>query len=204
MSSVTASEQHADQKLLVNLGLLLVRPRSTLRMLVRDSSARPGAAAIAVLALAWSGLLFALWQGGHAPSFTLLPIAGDNYYAVQAVLMMPLLTGLWWVHSTLAHRMCLRAGGSGAASGVRTALGFAYAAPMLFTHVLPELIAYAFGGFALMAQVGRVSLGLASLWVWALSAGALRVAHGVSAPVAIGASFVGLLVQALLGSPFIR
>jgi hypothetical protein len=70
--------------------------------------------------------------------------------------------------------------------------------------VLPELVGYVAGGFELMAMVGRVSLPLAALWVWALSAAALRVAHGVKLPVAIGASLAGLLLQAAAGGLVIR
>lgn len=201
---MSSPDDHADRRLGANLALVLIRPGSTLRALSRDSSARSGASAIAVLGIAWSALLVALWSGRHAPSVVLLPIPRDGYYAVQALLMLPVLTGLWWLHSEVAHRICAKARGSGTEAGVRTALGFAYAAPMLFAHVIPELAAYLAGGFDVMAQVGRASLGLASLWVWALSAAALRIAHGVRLPVAIGAAFAGLFVQALAGGLVIR
>ncbi len=198
------SDAHADQRLAASFVAVLLRPRSALSALTRDPSARSGASAIALLGIAWSALLILLWSGGHAPSFVLLPIAPESYYVLQALVMLPLLTGLWWIHSEVAHRLCRAAGGSGDEGGVRTALGFAYAAPMLVAHVLPELVAYAAGGWTLMAMVGRVSLPLASLWVWALSAAALRVAHRVSLPVAIGASLAGLVLQAIAGGLVIR
>ena len=198
------SDAHADQRLAASFVAVLLRPRSALSALTRDPSARSGASAIALLGIAWSALLILLWSGGHAPSFVLLPIAPESYYVLQALVMLPLLTGLWWIHSEVAHRLCRAAGGSGAEGGVRTALGFAYAAPMLVAHVLPELVAYAAGGWTLIAMVGRVSLPLASLWVWALSAAALRVAHRVSLPVAIGASLAGLVLQAIAGGLVIR
>ena len=201
---MTASDTHADQRLAASFVEVLVRPGSALRTLARDPSARSGASAIALLGIAWSALLILLWSGGHAPSVVLLPIAPDSYYVVQALLMLPVLTGLWWIHAEVAHRLCRAAGGSGAEGGVRTALGFTYAAPMLVAHVLPELVAYVAGGFELMATVGRVSLPLAALWVWALSAAALRVAHGVKLPVAIGAALAGLLLQAAAGGLVIR
>jgi hypothetical protein len=197
-------DAHADQRLAASFVAVLLRPGSALSSLARDPSARSGASAIALLGIAWSALLILLWSGGHAPSFVLLPIAPESYYVLQALVMLPLLTGLWWIHSEVAHRLCRAAGGSGDEGGVRTALGFAYAAPMLVVHVLPELVAYAAGGWTLMAMVGRVSLPLASLWVWALSAAALRVAHRVSLPVAIGASLAGLVLQAIAGGLVIR
>lgn len=197
-------DAHADQRLAASFVAVLLRPGSALSSLARDPSARSGASAIALLGIAWSALLILLWSGGHAPSFVLLPVAPESYYVLQALVMLPLLTGLWWIHSEVAHRLCRAAGGSGDEGGVRTALGFAYAAPMLVAHVLPELVAYAAGGWTLMAMVGRVSLPLASLWVWALSAAALRVAHRVSLPVAIGASLAGLVLQAIAGGLVIR
>jgi hypothetical protein len=42
------------------------------------------------------------------------------------------------------------------------------------------------------------------LWVWALSAIALKIVHHASWPRAIGASFAGLFVQALAGSLVLR
>lgn len=200
----TVSGAHADARLGANLALVLLRPGPTLRVLAADPSARSGASAVAVLGIAWSALLIALWSGGHAPSFVLLPIAREHYYALQALAMLPVLTALWWLCSEIAHRICARAGGSGSEGGVRTALGFAYAAPMLLAHILPELAAYAAGGFDVMAHVGRVSLGVAALWVWCLSAAALRIAHGVRLTVALGASFAGLFAQALAGALIIR
>jgi hypothetical protein len=197
-------DARADHRLGASFVEVLLRPASALPTLARDPSARSGASAVALLGIAWSALLILLWSGGHAPSFVLLPIAPESYYVLQALAMLPILTALWWIHSEIAHRLCRAAGGSGEEGGVRTALGFAYAAPMLVAHVLPELVAYVAGGFELMAAVGRVSLALAALWVWALSAAALRIAHGVRLPVAIGASLAGLLVQALAGGLVIR
>lgn len=196
--------ERADQRLGPNFLGVLFGPGRTLPLLAQDPSARSGAAAMALLGIGWTTLLLLLWAGGHGPSFSLLPIARNDYYLVQALFMLPLLTALWWIHAEIAHRICRAAGGVGPASGVRTALGFAYAAPMLFAHVLPELAAYLSAGFDAMALVGRFSLGLAALWVWALSAAALRVAHGVGLGVAVGASFAGLLVQAILGGVFLR
>src|SRR5690606_11366303 len=194
----------ADLRLGAHVAGVLLSPRPTLRALASEASARSGASAVALLGLAWSVLLALLWSGGHAPSFVLVPIPRDLYYLAQAVLMLPLLTALWWLSSEIAHRICRAAGGTGTEGGTRAALGFAYAAPMLAAHVVPELVAFVAGGFEAMATVGRVTLGLASLWVWALSAAALRIAHGARVRTAVLASFAGLLAQALAGAVIIR
>lgn len=201
---MSAPEERADLRLGANLVGALVTPRSTLRALSREASPRSGASAIALLGTFWSVLLVLLWNGGHAPSFVLVPVPQGLYYLAQALLMLPLLTALWWLFSEIAHRICRAAGGTGTEPGTRAALGFAYAAPMLAFHVLPELVAYLTGGFDAMATTGRVSLGVASLAVWALSAAALRIGHGVRVSIAVLASFAGLLVQALAGALLIR
>jgi hypothetical protein len=195
---------HADQRLGAHFAGVLVRPARTLALLARNPSARSGASAIALLGISWTTLLMLLWTGGHAPSFVLLPIPRADYYLVQALTTLPILTGLWWLSSEIAHRIARAAGGTGGEGGVRTALGFAYAAPMLVAHIVPELAAYLAGGFRTMALVGRASLPIAALWVWALSAAALRVAHGVRVSVAIAASFAGLFVQAMAGALVLR
>lgn len=160
----------ADLRLGAHVVRVLLSPRATLRALASETSARSGASAVALLGFAWGLLLALLWSRGHSPSFVLVPIPRDVYYLVQALAMVPLSSALWWLSSEIAHRICRAAGGTGGEAGTRAALGFAYAAPMLAAHVLPELVAFLAFGFDAMAKVGRVTLGLASLWVWALSA----------------------------------
>ncbi len=201
---MNADDDHADRQLGAHVFGMLVTPRSTLLRLVEETSARPGASAVALLGIFWTLLLGLLWLGEHAPSFVLVPIARESYYLVQALVMTPLLTALWWLSSEIAHRICSAAGGKGMEAGVRAALGFAYAVPMLVAHVVPELVSYALGGFATMALVGRFTLIVAALWVWILSAAALRLAHDVRLSIAVGAAFAGLFVQALVGALIIR
>jgi hypothetical protein len=201
MSEPPSGDTEPDRKLAVNFFGVLVRPARTLRALGESKSSRAGLSAIALLGIFWSVFCALLFLGGHQPSFVLVPIPRDLYYAAQALLMTPVLSALFWIHSELAHRLSAR---DGTESGARTAIGFAYGAPMLIAHVAPETIAYLAGGFETMALVGRFSLPVAALWVWALSAAALRIVHGVGWPRAIGASFAGLVLQALAGALIIR
>lgn len=197
------TEGEADFRLGETLLAVVFRPRHALDRLSREPSARPGASAIALLGIFWTALSILLWNAGRAPRFVLLPIPADMYYLAQGLFVLPLVTALWWLHSEVAHRLARAAGGEGAEPGVRAALGFAYAAPML-VHVLVELGVYLALGFDGLTAVARISLPAAALWVWALSAATLRIAHRVSTPVAIGAAFAGLLLQALLGALVLR
>lgn len=198
-----AVTEAADHRLGENVIGALIRPRATFAELARQNTARPGASAIALLGVFWTALSILLWNAGRSPRFVLLPIPPDLYYLAQGLFVLPLVTALWWVHSEIAHRICRAAGGEGAEPGVRAALGFAYAVPML-VHVLVELGVYFALGFEGLSAVARISLPAASLWVWILSAAALRIAHRVSIPVAIGAAFVGLFVQAAIGALVLR
>src|SRR5688500_8327961 len=164
---------------------ILFWPARTLRALSKQTSSTPGASAVALLGIFWTILLILLWNGGERPSFVLLPIPRDSYYLIQGLVMTPLITALFWLHSEIAHRLATWRGGKGTEPGARSALGFSYAAPMLFAHVLPELFAYLMGGFETMSLVGRFTLPIAALWVWALSTAALRVVHGVGIVTAI-------------------
>jgi hypothetical protein len=198
-----AEEPDADLHLGENLLGTMFRPRRTLEALTRQPKARPGASAIALLGIFWTALSILLWNAGRAPRFALLPIPPDLYYLVQGLLVLPIVTALWWLFSEIAHRLCRAAGGEGHEAGVRAALGFAYAVPML-AHVLVELCVYLALGFEGLAVVARFSMPIAALWVWALSALTLRIAHRVSTPVAVGAAFAGLLVQAAAGALVLR
>ena len=177
----------------------LARPAATFRGLA-GARARDGAAAIALLGIFWGLFSFLLWSSGRSPHAVLLPIPLRDYYLVQGLVMLPVLTGLYWIYSELAYRL---AGARGPEPGVRAALGYAYALPML-VHVGLESAVYLLVGFESLALVAALSLPLASLWVWALSARALRELSGASWPRAIGAAFAGLFVQAAAGALVLR
>jgi len=187
-----------DPHLLDGIFGTLLRPRATFAQLARLDSARHGAAAIALLGVAWALLCVLLYSSGRAPHAVLLPIPAGSYYLFQAAVTIPVLLALWWLFAELAGRL---AGGVDPAT--RTALGFAYAVPML-AHVAVEGVGYLLFGFDTLAVIAAISLPAASLWVWALSAVALKERRGVGWGRAIAASFAGLLVQAALGSVVLR
>lgn len=160
-----------------------------------------GGTSVFFLGLAWSGLLLVLWQGGHQPTVHFLPISPEHYYGVQAIFMPFILLGLWWVFGQVV--LILSPQNSALRSQTRGALGLAYAAGMLI-HVGAELGAYTWGGFDALRTVARVSFGVAALYTWGLGALALCVIHSVAWPRAILVTFLGLLAQAIVGSPVVR
>ncbi len=188
-----------DPALLETLVGTLTRPARTFAQLDELSSSRHGAAAMALLGMFWGLFSFLLWSSGREPHAVLLPIPAGEYYLVQGLAMLPLVTGLWWIFSEIAHRLA----GPGPEAGTRAALGFAYAVPML-VHVAAELLVYLVAGFDRLAPIAMISLPLASLWVWGLAALALRVLHRASWPRALAASFAGLFVQAAAGALVLR
>jgi len=187
-----------DHQLLDGIFGTLLRPRRTFGQLASVQSARHGAAAIALLGVAWGLLCALLWSSGRAPHAVLLPVPPHAYYLFQALITIPVLLALWWLFAALAGRLA-----GGVTPATRTALGFAYAVPML-AHVAVEGVGYLLLGFDALALIAAISLPAASLWVWALSAVALKELHGCGWGRAVGASFAGLLVQAALGSVVLR
>lgn len=188
-----------EPQLLETLLGTLFRPRRTFAELGALASSKHGGAGIALLGMLWGLLSFLLWSSGREPPFVLVPIPQGQYYLVQGLFMLPLVTALWWLYSEVAFRLA----GADREPGTRTALAFAYAVPML-VHVSLEMLVYLLGGFERLAPFTAVALPLASLWVWALASLALRALHGVSWPRAIGASFAGLFVQAAAGALILR
>ncbi|MCA9605962.1 MAG: hypothetical protein KC619_10230 [Myxococcales bacterium] len=193
------STEPDDPALLDTLLGTLTRPARTFLELAELRSSKHGAAAIALLGTFWGLLSFLLWSSGRPPHAIWLPVDPRQYYLWQGLLMLPLLTGLWWIFSEIAHRLA----GPGPEAGTRNALGFAYAVPML-VHVAAEMIVYLVVGLDRLPLIAAISLPLASLWVWVLAALALRVLHRASWPRAFAASFVGLFVQAAAGALVLR
>lgn len=153
--------------------------------------------------LAWAGLCLALFAGGHAPSRVLLPVPPGLWYAVQAGTVVPALVVGWLVASGVADRLLpARLGLARTAS----ALALPFGGGLLAGLIVPESLAYAVGGFEALRRVAPFA-GLA-LVVLATGGGAARLrarAPGPpSWPRALGATFVGLLVQAVLLSPVLR
>ena len=192
-----------EPELLETLWGTFARPWLTFALLSDAPSTRSGAAAVALTGIGWGALSLLLWSSGRAARFVLLPLDGHDFYLVQGVLMLPLLTVLWWVMASVSFALAKRLGGEGQRDGVFAALGFAYALP-LGLHVGAEMTAYLLFGFEALGKVARVSMPLAALWVWVLCAGALRVQLGLTTSRAVLASFAGLLAQLLLGAPILR
>ncbi|MFK7991621.1 MAG: hypothetical protein AB8I08_36730 [Sandaracinaceae bacterium] len=203
MSEPDPDRIHNDHRLAATFLGLFTRPRRTFAALAVVPQASPGASAIALLGIVWGMLCLLLWNGGHEPRFLLVPAPPEHWYLIQGLLSLPLLTALWWLFSEAAHRLARAAGGTGAEPGVRAALGFAYAGPMLL-HIGAELAGFLAGGMSGLSAVARISMPVAAVAVWVLSTLALMECHKLRVLPATGAAFAGLLLQALVGALVLR
>lgn len=192
-----------EPELLETLLGTLARPRRTFESLRAAPSTRSGAAAVALSGIGWGALSLLLWIGRFPARAVWLPVDPTDWYLIQGVVMLPLLTVLWWVMATVACFVAARLGGAGPKRGTFAALGFAYALP-LGLHVGAELTAYLLVGFEALGFVARISGPVAALWVWVLCALALKSLQGLSTPKAVLAAFAGLVAQLILGAPLLR
>jgi hypothetical protein len=164
---------------------------------------RRAVAAVLTLGVAWASFLFALSRGGHQPSFVLLPIPPERYYAVEAALVIPTLFALWGLMSGASHAVARALGGSGELRASATAMGMAWALPML-GYIFVDLLLYVTGGFDALGLGARIALPVAGVFALLLAGRALTRVHGLGAGRAYAAALVGLVVQALAGAPVLR
>jgi hypothetical protein len=186
---------------------VLVAPRRTLEGRIDAAKGRraPGTAAILALGLGWAGFSLALHFGGHAPSLSLLPIPPSRYYLAQSLFVVPLWLGLWQLATEMAHRIACALGAPRRARGVTsTVMAYALAAPMLALFLLPDVLVYATLGFDRLGEAMRYYAALGPLAAWALASLGLKIGHGLATWRAIIAAFWGLMMQAVVGAPFLR
>lgn len=154
--------------------------------------------------LVWSLFCTILACAGHAPSFTMLPIPRDQHYAVQALLVVPLLFGQWrlclFVVERLTRERAAHAQHDTLGARISTAIGL----PLLALFLLPDVITYALAGFSALGKLVRLSAPISFVVTVALVARAVRRERGITPPRALVVALVAVLAQALLGAPFLR
>lgn len=152
----------------------------------------------------WSLFCTLLARAGHAPSFTLLPLARDQHYAVQALLTVPLLLAQWrlclFVVERLTRDQAVRAERELLGARISAAMG----GPLLALFLLPDVITYAVAGFAALGTLVRFTAPLSFMATVALVTRAVRRERGVTQGRALVAALAGVLAQALAGAPFLR
>jgi hypothetical protein len=165
--------------------------------------ARDGAYAVALLGCLWSAFSLWLHLGGHAPSFVLLPIPKERYYLAQAVFVVPLTLALWWLMSTIAAALA-GARDQRRRAATFAALGYAYAAPLIFGFLLVDVVIFQAAGFAALGRYIRFYAPIAPLWALIAGTIAVRRALEIGTGRAFAACAAAMLVQALVGAPFLR
>lgn len=166
-------------------------------------SLRRSAASVLVLGVTWAALLLVLAQGGHAPSFVLLPIAAERYYAFEAAVVVPTLFALWGLMSVTTHVVARALGGGGTLRASAASMGTSWSLPML-GYVVVDAVLYMGGGFAALGLGVRFALPIAGVIALVLAGRALRTVHSVNDGRAYAAAFAGLFLQAIAGAPVLR
>lgn len=182
---------------------MLVSPTAVAGDIRASPRASDGAYAVLQLGVAWSALSLWLYLEGHGPSFSLLPIAKGDYYLAQAVFVVPLTLALWWLMSTIACAVA-RAREPERRAAAFSALGHAYAAPLLFAFILVDAVIFGAAGFAAMGRYIRFYAPIAPIWALVAATRALRNALGVTTGRALAACALAMLAQALVGGVFLR
>ncbi|MBK7580448.1 MAG: hypothetical protein IPI67_09610 [Myxococcales bacterium] len=183
----------------------LVRaPGATLDQIAAYPSPRAALIAVAGTGAAWSMLSALLWAGGHAPSRVLLPVPREIYYLAQAAFVIPILLTCYCVLAVVGHTLAVRLGGSGARRTTFACLGFAYALPLLFCLVVPDLVVYGLWGFPALKSVVRITGAVLFVSEWLLVARAVTAAHRLSGARSAVIAFAALLAQAVLGAAVLR
>ncbi len=158
-----------------------------------------------LLGLSYAAFSVALAISGAAPKRVLLPVSVDHYYAIQAVFVGPLFVALIALHTKIVCSILSR--GARAPTGFGEAyliLGNAYAWPFLALFVVPDALVFALWGFGALAKAMKFYSPVALVVILTLSTIRSRELFGVTTARALGAVFVGLIVQAMLGGLLLR
>ncbi len=159
---------------------------------------------VASVGLVWALLLLWLYSRGHAPSRSFLPIAPLDYYLWQAAFVVPVMLISWLLLSAVAQRTARALGGSGEFAQLAPALATAYAAPLLWLFLVPDIVVFALFDFDALRLLIRVSAPLSGVVTWALCTRAVGHGHGLGPGRALLAAFAGLVVQAAVGGVVLR
>lgn len=169
-----------------------------------DRGLTRGAIAVGAAGLVWAALSAMLAADGRAPTVTLLPIPRERYYAAQALFVVPVLLGQWWLASQVSWRSARRLGGAGTWPQTLGPMGGALAVPLVVCFLLPDLVVYLSAGFQALGAVVRFTAPLSLLGAVALATGVVRRVHGLAWARALGAALAGVLAQAAAGGLFLR
>lgn len=162
-----------------------------------------GTLCVLLAGAAWALFAARLFADGQAPSRVLLPIDRESYYRVQSLFIVPALLLLWGLMGVVAFRLT---GGSrrGSFWSLLGPLGVAYGLPLLSCFVVPEWIVYERWGIEGLRVAFRYTMPIAGIVTWLGATSVVRTRRNVSWRRAAAVAAVALVVQAAIGSPFLR
>lgn len=169
-----------------------------------DRRESKGALAVVAAGLLWAALCAVLAADGRAPTVTLLPVPRERYYAAQALFVVPVLLGQWWIASQVSWRLARRLGGTGTWAGTLGPMGWALALPLLVFFLLPDLVVYLTAGFEGLGRVVRFTAPTSLLGAVVLATRVMRRVHGLGGGRAWAAGLAGVLAQAVAGGVLLR
>jgi hypothetical protein len=179
-----------------------LRPGPCLSRLAEERDVAAAGASVLWAGAVYAGFSLALAVAGHRPSFTLVPL--PHYYGCQAVFVIPWLWLLWRVCARVAHGLARRLGGRDDPKATLALAGPAYAVPLVWLFLVPDLVVYGLWGHAAMGTALRYYAAFAPLASIALLALGLARAHGLTAGRALGAALGAYVCQALIGTVLLR
>jgi len=158
-----------------------------------------------VLGLGWVGLCWRLAAAGEAPSATgPVPVAAEDWYRLQALWVLPVLTLCWGVLGGVGHALARRWGGQGSVKDSFGALGLGWAGSLGLLLVVPDLLIYELFGMDGLRLSAVVILPLAAVGAWINCLILLGTMHQLPPRRAALAALGALLAATLVGAPFLR
>lgn len=166
-------------------------------------AAREATLSLSALGAVYAAFSFLLYRANVTPRAVWLPIDPASYYLAQALFVAPLFILLTVLYvAVLRALLPARDGATFRAAYLR--LAPAYAWPLLFLFVVPDLVVFLVAGHAALPRAMRFYGPLAPIAIVALSVVRARPFFGASTGRASLASFAGLVAQAVVGALVLR
>lgn len=159
---------------------------------------------VSVTAMVHGFFSFLLYTNGHQPSFGSPLIPVQEHYLFQTFLALPAYLLLWGCFTVSSHWALRRLGGKGTFSTTAAISGYALAVPILVLFLIPDCLAYGFGGFDALKRVFVFSAPVTGLWILGIWTAGHHWAHHIRLlylfPVGVGAflisvSWIGLVLR---------
>lgn len=153
----------------------------------------------------WAVFLAALVVHGHQPSGPLLlPIPRADYYAWEALFVVPTYVAMFYAFSGVMHRFARGWGGQAPWNATQAVAGLTIAISSLGGWWFPDIVVYATAGFSALGEAMRFYVPVSVISAWILGTVGLRRVHDLTTGRAFISMFAGWVAQTLVGTPFLR